>query len=84
MNKLNYGLWLLGLLVGGDGGKNGIHVLGSQKLNTGGDSCGGGGGDKKGLFGIQVLGSHGLNAGGDGGESDASGGGNGNEGKGGS
>ncbi|KAI3498293.1 hypothetical protein L1887_34065 [Cichorium endivia] len=47
-----------------DGGKVGIHVLGSLRSNPGG---GGGGGMRKGFRGTQVLGSLGLNGGGDGG-----------------
>lgn len=50
----------------GEGGKLGIHVLGSLRSNPGGG--GGGGGMRKGFRGIQVLGSLGLNGGcGDGG-----------------
>lgn len=49
-------------MLGGEGGRCGIHVFGSPRLKAGG-----GGGENEGKFGIQVLGSPRLNAGGGGG-----------------
>jgi len=53
-----HGFWFWGLL-GGDGGKYGIQVLGSLRLNAGGV-----GGANEGVFGIHALGFPRLNAGG--------------------